>query len=100
LFLIERGFLAMVDALLPMLSDSEEGLSSRMLQCLAGDTVVGWLDIFEMPLRSGVKEPALELYERRDTSPEGAASSVTAGGGGGVHWSLKVPYNELDGLKV
>lgn len=83
-----------------MLSDFIEGLSSRMMQCLAGDTVVGWLDIFEMPLWSGVNESALELFERRNTRPEGAGGSVSAGGGGGVHWSLKVPYSELDGLRV
>jgi hypothetical protein len=40
----------MIDALLPMLSNRKEGLSSRTVRCFAGDTVVGWLDMFEIPL--------------------------------------------------
>lgn len=76
----------MVDALLPILFGGKGGLSSWNVRCLAGDTVVGWLDMFEMPLWSGVNELALELSERRKTGPEGAGSSgTTGGGGGGVH---------------
>ena len=46
-----------------------------------------------------MSELALELWDRRRTTAEGADKS-SAGDGGGEHWSLKVPYSELDALKV